>query len=162
MKKITKNLALGAVTAMFVSLGLGAGAALAGVPTLFSPAGVTSHTQTAPMPAPSYDLNDSGQSYGSAAQATSPANEPDLIAAQTTDGKEGYVRKSDLDRASGATAAKSFKTPAEALAWQAAEGRIDHPIPVYEKDGKTVIGMFVVSGGETQQKIAANLESTGK
>lgn len=65
---------------------------------------------------------------------------PDLIAAETTDGKPGYVYAKDLE---GPTP----KSPAEALALQEAKrGRI-RTVPVYLSDGETVIGEFHVSAG---------------
>lgn len=97
------------------------------------------------MPDPAYPRNASGQTYGSAARANSPANEPDLILVVADDGKEGYVRKADLDRANGMEAAKGFKSPAEALAWQAnARAQGNQVIPVFDMDGKKRIGTFTV------------------
>lgn len=89
---------------------------------------------------PSYQSNDSGLTYGSAIEAVSPESEPDLILVVATNGREGYSYKTELDKATGAI---DFKSPEEAIAWQEANaGPI--AVPVYEKDGKTVIGEFVV------------------
>jgi hypothetical protein len=142
-------------------LGLGAGIAFAAGPALFAPTGVTADEGivTTPMPEPSYATNESGLTYGSAADASSPDTEPDLIQAVAMDGQQGYVRKSDLDDANGTTAAKSFETPEDALAWQESEGAKDHVIPVYESDGVTQIGVFLVVGGDTQSQIAASFDS---
>jgi cell division septation protein DedD len=158
MKRKTSIVVLTTAIAGCALVGAGSGAALAGAPTLFSPAGVSSDQNTTPMPAPHYQENAAGQTYGSAALAPSPDQEPDLIAVETKDG-EGYVLKSDLDAANGSTAAKSFKSPEEALAWQAsASAQKDRQIPVYEADGKTVIGEFTIAGHHTQ----AILESEAK
>jgi hypothetical protein len=139
-----------AVVAAFAVAGAGSGAALAGAPSLFSPAGVSGTGRT-PMPAPHYSQNAAGQTYGSAAIAPSPDEEPDLIAAATTDGREGYVLRTDLNDANGSTAAKSFKSPQDALDWQAGEAaQSDQEIPVYAVDGKTVIGSFLIAGHRTQ------------
>jgi hypothetical protein len=69
-----------------------------------------------------------------------------------TNGAVGYVYKRDLDRANGDDAAKSFTSPADALAWQAADGGRDHTVPVYALDGVTVVGEFVVLGGDHQAR----------
>ncbi|MFT4281506.1 hypothetical protein [Microbacterium sp.] len=131
------------------ALGLGsvAGTAVAVGPILFAPTGVASAEESQPMPEPSYEKNSAGLTYGSAAVASSPNNEPDLIQAETTDGRTGYVLKVELDRATGSL---PFDSPADALRWQETEGVQDRTIPVYEEDGKTVIGEFLIVGSETQ------------
>ncbi len=138
-------------------LGLGVGTAVAGVSPLRSPAGLSSDHQivTQPMSAPTYPKNASGETYGSAAISDSPAHEPDLIQAASSDGQTGYVKKVDLDQADGTTAAQSFKTPEDALKWQEGEGSLDHVVPVYLSDGKTQIGTFTVVGGNTQRQMEA-------
>jgi hypothetical protein len=102
--------------------------------------------------AATYEKNANGLTYGSALRANSPADEPDLIQTAATNGAVGYVYKRDLDKADGNEAAKGFTSPADALAWQATEGRRDHTIPVYTLDGVTVIGEFVVLGGDHQAR----------
>jgi len=95
--------------------------------------------------APSFPTNEHGQSYGSALYVNSPADEPDLIRAAATNGREGYVKKVELDEASGANVAN----PEEAVAYQkrmdeaAARGETFH-VNVYESDGVTVIGEFLI------------------
>jgi hypothetical protein len=81
-------------------------------------------------------VNARGETYGVAGDGS----EPDLISAIATNGREGYVRRSELDAAAGANAS----TPAEALAWQDAHAGETFHIPVYESDGETVIGSFQV------------------
>lgn len=86
-----------------------------------------------------YPKNKNGQTYGSAAYATTPDNEPDLIEAWGVDGDFGYVKSSDLY-------GEKPKTPEEAIAKQnreAEEG--DRIIPLYASDGVTVIGSFKIS-----------------
>lgn len=95
-----------------------------------------------------YPINDNGQTYGSAALAQNYDERPDLIAAVGCDGQEGYIYKTDLE--SGIP-----KTPAEALAQQqqyeamaiASEGErvVVRSIPLYDADGKTVIGKYEIS-----------------
>jgi len=153
MKRTTRIAAgTGALVAAIV-LGLGAGAATAGS---FAFLGLSSSPNGAPHPikAPQYETNAAGETYGSAADATSPENEPDLIRAQATNGKTGYVKKVDLDAANGTTAAESFKSPEDALRWQETEGQLDHTIPVYDVDGVTQIGEFTVVGQKTAQEQA--------
>lgn len=157
-----------------------------------------------------FEKNASGITYGSLLDATSEKNSPQLVSAVATNGKEGYVYKSDLDRAEGnwindpdeaveftklheenfekalaqslselgcpnpESAAESIavfinsgKTPTEAI--QSISSNVTQntaalsdsqimesvneaieassiSIPVYEKDGKTVIGEFLVGG----------------
>jgi hypothetical protein len=78
--------------------------------------------------------NDNGQIYGIYALGA------DLIAATSAEGLFGYVYREDLDNE------PDFKTPEEALAWQASRPP-ERIIPVYESDGKTVIGTFVIKSG---------------
>ena len=83
--------------------------------------------------------NKDGKSYGKVAQNII-LNEPDLILAVGTNGKEGYIKKTDLY-------ANEPKTPEEAIRIQ--EDKITNNnliryIPLYEIDGKTVIGEFKI------------------
>jgi hypothetical protein len=88
--------------------------------------------------------NAKGESYG----MESPENgTPDLIAVMATNGQSGYVYRTDLEEANGTAAIKTFKSPADALAWQAARGDKDVAIPVYDLDAKEVLGEFVIGGG---------------
>lgn len=117
------------------SIGLALGGFLGGSAV----AGVLSTGPAEDAPKPEYASNQSGLSYGSAASAVSPETEPDLILVETKDGTTGYVYKTDLDRASGA----DVKTPDDALVWQNARSG-PASIPVYDVDGKTPIGEFIV------------------
>lgn len=110
-----------------------------------------------PINKPNFKLNDSGLSYGSALYATSPENEPDLILVVATNGLEGYVYKSDLDAANGNEVAKSFSSPEQAVRWQETQGLQDRMIAVYNIDGKTKIGDFIVGGTLSQNQIASSL-----
>lgn len=90
---------------------------------------------------PSYNRNTAGQTYGSALDATSPGNEPDLIKAVAADGTEGYVYAKDLQ--TGPDPA----SPAEAAARPRAS--LSRSLPLYANDGKSVLGVFKLtsSGG---------------
>ncbi|WP_347177128.1 hypothetical protein [Parafrankia sp. EAN1pec] len=77
---------------------------------------------------------------------------PDLISAGLRDGKQGYVRRTELDVASGRPGVVA-NTPAELVEWnkKAAARRAAgerNLVPVYEQDGVTVIGTFVVGSAE--------------
>ena len=104
-----------------------------------------------------YEKNDSGLTFGSVVKANSPENEPDLILVVATNGLEGYVYKSDLETANGTEAAKSFTSPEQAVRWQETQGLQDRIISVYNVEGKTKIGDFIVGGTLSQKQIASSL-----
>lgn len=79
-----------------------------------------------------FSRNAKNESFGSAAFATSPAAEPDLIEAVGTNGVKGYVRRTDLEQ--------TAKTPAEATR----QSNTDRTILLYASDGSTRIGRFVL------------------
>ncbi|MFB6610919.1 peptidase M56 family protein [Agromyces sp. NPDC056379] len=85
--------------------------------------------------------NARGETYGVANERGT----PDLVAVIATNGAEGYVYADELADADGSAAAERFSTPEEALAWQQAhEGRAV-VVPVYDNDGETRIGEFIVA-----------------
>ena len=104
---------------------------------------------------PVYAENARGETYGSAMLAFQPADEPDLILAQATNGKVGYVRAAELDAASGA----DIDRPKDALTWNsrldaaASTGRLA-AVPVYLVDGRTVIGVFEITNPEAPANTA--------
>lgn len=82
-----------------------------------------------------WSVNANGQTYGVVNQN----GPPDLIAVVIDHGKTGgYVTSQDLDCAAG----DSVSSPTQAIAWD--QRNYDISIPVYESDGTTVIGQFVV------------------
>jgi hypothetical protein len=96
---------------------------------------------TASEPAPTnWPKNASGQTYGSGLRATSPADEPDLICVEATNGRLGYSLRADLE-------GPEPRTPEEALRLQAAQGGRPREIPVYLADGHTGIGVFLIEHG---------------
>ena len=161
MKKsiFRKILVAASSISLTAALALTAGSAIAQMPELLSPSGVNagSGTPTKPMAVPNYSKNSIGLSYGSALSAVSPENEPDLILVVATNGLEGYVYKSDLDAANGNEVAKSFSSPEQAVRWQETQGLQDRMIAVYNIDGKTKIGEFIVGGTLSQRQIASSL-----
>ena len=86
-------------------------------------------------------VNDNGDTYGI---MDAPEGAPDLIAVQTSEGKPGYVYAEELAEADGTAAVENFRTPQDALDWQAARERQRFAIPVYRSDGETVIGEYVL------------------
>lgn len=79
-----------------------------------------------------WGVNEEGQSFG----VKNDKGTPDLVAVAATNGKLGYAYARDLE---GPTPSN----PSEALAWQSGPQR-EVDVPVYESDGKTVIGNFVM------------------
>ena len=65
----------------------------------------------------------------------------DLIKAEATNGKTGYISRTEMEAVDGS----HVQNPSEALAYMEwAEEHGPFVINVYEKDGKTVIGEFVI------------------
>jgi hypothetical protein len=83
--------------------------------------------------------NAQGLTYGSGSDSMTPQDEPDLILVGATNGKVGYVLRTDLE-------GQASKSPQEALSQQAAQAGKDRVIPVYESDGTTKIGVFIIQG----------------
>jgi hypothetical protein len=101
-----------------------------------------------PVAGPTYPTNAAGQTYGTDALADREEDFPDLIAAYATNGKVGYVRNDDLIEVPPAS-------PAEAVARQKwldarfAPGDVVRVIPVFAKDGSTVVGEFEIVHGSS-------------
>jgi len=90
--------------------------------------------------------NDLGVTYGSALDAVSHEDEPDLIRVEATNGKVGYAYRTDLE-------GPEPSSPAAAIAQQKARGGKPDVIPVYEVDGITQIGVFLCEyTGDTELK----------
>lgn len=91
---------------------------------------------------PDYSVNEQGETYSDAPYGTGTIQESDLVEAVGTNGVQGYVKSTDLE--------PTFSSPEEAIAYQEAnkDGR---SIPLYESDGKTVIGEFMVKGSSSQE-----------
>ena len=86
---------------------------------------------------PTYSVNGNGKTYGNGPYPAGEIQEPDLIRAHGVNGVEGYVKSSDMS--------PSFSTPEEALAYQKEIEKVGYlSIPLYESDGKTVIGEFTM------------------
>ncbi|TDK24098.1 peptidase M56 family protein [Arthrobacter crusticola] len=83
-------------------------------------------------------VNENGDTYG----VENEQGAPDLMSVFATKGKVGYAYTEELNKANGTSA--EFTSPAEALAWQDARRGKSFSVPVYESDGETVIGEFVI------------------
>ena len=83
-----------------------------------------------------YPINDNGQPYGpNMGDTTIIIGEPDLLLAEGVNGKVGYVKQDDLD-------GPQPKTPEEAV--RLTKGAKPREIPLYNEDGETIIGKFIV------------------
>lgn len=122
---------LGATSAYSVPLSAGRSST-----TVSAPPGarwrVTAHYATREMT--TWAINDRGETYGLAKQD---GTEPDLVAVSIGDtGLVGYVYAEDLDP-------PSPSSPADALATNDVPPL---PVPVYEPDGWSIIGVFTTHG----------------
>ena len=87
--------------------------------------------------ATSWGVNARGETYG----VTNQQGTPDLIAVVIDQGKtQGYVESSELNCAGGG----GVQSPAQALKWDKVSQNRNVSIPVYESDGTTVVGTFIV------------------
>lgn len=84
----------------------------------------------------SVSVNENGEIYGSELYLNSIGIEPDLISALGENGIVGYVKSEDLD-------SFSIDNPDEAEYYEANKP-LYRAIPLYESDGETKIGEFVV------------------
>jgi hypothetical protein len=113
--------------------------ALAAASCVVAAIGLTTEAFADQPPTP-FPVNSAGLTYGSAADADSPENEPDLIFVLGTNGHDGYVRRSDLD---GPTPS----SPEEAIAMQESDdGQRGRNIPVFDQTGVHVIDIFHIAG----------------
>lgn len=79
--------------------------------------------------------NASGHSFG----LHNENGDPELVRVQATNGELGYAYRQGLDGGPAPT------TPEEAAAWNESH-TADRVIPVFESDGQTIIGEFVLQG----------------
>ncbi|MGK0468466.1 MAG: hypothetical protein ACJAX4_003792 [Clostridium sp.] len=88
----------------------------------------------------SYAINKNGQTYGSGVYDSDLGSGPDLIESIGMKGTCGYVLSSDLN-------GKDHTTPEEAIAQKNNNSRT---IPLYDKEGKTVIDEFKIENVEAK------------
>ncbi|MDF2647761.1 MAG: peptidase BlaR1 [Paenibacillus sp.] len=109
--------------------------------TIFVNTTIANNNSTIKENSPQYPKNESGQTYGSGLDATSPSSEPDLIKAFGVDGTIGYIKSNDLK-------GDMPRTPEEAVSIQRNKSKKGvHQIPLYDVSGKNVIGVFNVDPG---------------
>ncbi|QNR65163.1 hypothetical protein IAQ67_14700 [Paenibacillus peoriae] len=95
----------------------------------------TNSKSTVEVNSHNYSVNKQGQTYGHGPYPSGTQQEPDLVKAEGENGVTGYVKSSDL--------ANSATTPEEAIASQKSIKDVGYKsIPLYDADGKTVIGEF--------------------
>lgn len=136
VKRSLRKYASGAAMLAGIGAGMFGSVAVAGAVASTSNQAVATHLGATT----DWPKNAQGLTYGSALNAVSPQDEPDLIQVQASNGKTGYVLRADLEPSAP-------KTPAEALAHQAAQQAAaleNATIPVYTSDGTTQIGIFVL------------------
>lgn len=135
------------VVGAFVGIvAVGGGAGLAVSLTQHTPAGTSAIPDGTPAPSidPDFPVNDAGQTFGDPDPRVAFDDYPDLLMVAATNGKVGYIDRHLLDELTGA----NVSSPEEAIEWQRqqdAEGEREIFIPVYESDGTTVIGEFLIS-----------------
>lgn len=84
---------------------------------------------------------------------------PELSAATATNGHRGYIRESEVRAATIDPTTSTMEEVTEYLASGA--GNADTYIPVYEADGKTVVGEYLIVGYDTQKRIAQEMIDAG-
>jgi hypothetical protein len=103
-----------------------------------------------------YKTNKDGLTYGSSMYSSSPESEPDLILAETLDGKEGYIYKEDLNYGQVDSPEKLLSLDKQnQKIWDnapAGEVVVAKYIPVYKLDGKTIIGEFPITIGYKEKE----------
>lgn len=88
-------------------------------------------------PAPQFEVNTNGQTFGSGLDARTPEEEPDLMEAIGNNGRVGYVLSADI---------RSPNLTLEQVRAQLADAVPDRVVPLYAADGVTVIDTFTVQG----------------
>ncbi|WP_382304532.1 hypothetical protein [Herbiconiux sp. UC225_62] len=88
-----------------------------------------------------WGVNEAGETYGNYKEG---AGEADLMSATATNGQRGYIRRTEAEFVDGTTAMGGFTSVDDAREWQEATAGKKYSIPVYESDGKTVIGEFII------------------
>lgn len=99
-----------------------------------------------------YPVNENGQTYGLDWMGDDyEEHAPDLIAAQGVNGKQGYVKRTDLDDSDGSL----VSTPEEAVQYMERKNQRNGKnyyivIPVFAEDGVTEIDQFWIYNGSSK------------
>jgi hypothetical protein len=94
----------------------------------------TTYVRTEPT---DWGTNAKGDTYG---VMKPDGSQPDLNAVEATNGRNGYVYAAELD-------GYQPTSPADALRWQEEHGDESRSVTVYESDGQTVVGEFLMEPG---------------
>lgn len=89
-----------------------------------------------------FEVNENGETYGTAGDLIYYEDEPDLIAVVGNNGIEGYVRKTELEADTPSCPEEAVKMMEE----RKRNGNQPRVIDVYESDGVTVIDTFTIGG----------------
>jgi hypothetical protein len=90
-----------------------------------------------------WGVNANGQTYGALkVHPDGSAEEPDLQPVYASNGQRGYALTTDLNGAIADPDMPEFDTAEEAAAWVMAHEK--DRFPVYESDGETIVGEFVI------------------
>jgi hypothetical protein len=107
-------------------------------------AAATSTSTTVATVAPTYPVNSQGETYGSAANAPSPSQLPDLIRVRADNGQIGYITR--------AAFLGPQLTPQEVVTLPTdSRGNFVAPsvvVPVFAQNGTTQVGTFTIQGGQ--------------
>lgn len=87
-----------------------------------------------PAPKTAPTSNSQGQTVGSAENAQTEDEQPDLIAAYGTKGESGYIKKTDLTASTPNNPGQAAKTSDPA----------PRTIPLYDENGSTTVGSFTI------------------
>jgi hypothetical protein len=88
-------------------------------------------------PGAQFNRNAHGKTYGSAAEANSVEQLPDLIYVHTDQGGRGYITKEAFN-------GPAFANPQDAMAWSRANSNQPRVITAYSSDGTTVVGTYTI------------------
>lgn len=86
--------------------------------------------------------NSRGQTYGSAAAITDDTKLPDLVSSIGTNGRQGYIKSSDIPATPKTKEQASTLPERTDSSGQRVRSGAPKTVPVYESDGTTVIGQF--------------------
>jgi hypothetical protein len=100
-----------------------------------------------------------GECTGEGVYAAGECRGPDLAAATATNGNRGYIRESDIAEVTIDPTTSTMEEVNEYLA--SGKGDSDKFIPVYEADGKTIVGQYLIAGYDSQRKISQAMTDAG-
>lgn len=99
-----------------------------------------------------WGVNAKGETFG----VHNEHGEPDLIAVSATNGRFGYAYVADMNAADG----PEPTSPEHAVELQEQLAGRGVSVPVYESDGETVVGEFVIGGGDDPAQLGDEVTVT--